>query len=86
MPPPTVHGNAIKAEKVGVFRSRYSNMSSDFVKKDKKVREGDILGIIDVVGVIHEISSRSAGVIDDILVKNGQAVEYGQPLFTVRDK
>ncbi len=45
---------------------------------------GQVVGTIDAVKLIHEITSEADGVVLDVLVEDGMAVEYGQPLFLVK--
>ena len=54
-----------------------------FIEVGATVKEGQTLCIIEAMKLLNEIESDKAGVIKEILVENGQAVEYGQPLFVI---
>ncbi len=75
--------HTIKAPMVGTF-FRASNPESDpFVSEGTKITPGSALCIIEAMKLMNEIEADVAGTVREILVENGQAVEYGQPLFKV---
>lgn len=78
-------GNEIKSPIVGTFYSAPGPDSPDFVKIGDKVKKGQVLCIIEAMKLMNEIESDYDGEIVDILVKNGQMVEYGQPLFLIKE-
>ncbi|MDP4087935.1 MAG: acetyl-CoA carboxylase biotin carboxyl carrier protein [Bacillota bacterium] len=80
---PAVQGTAIKAPMVGTFYSAPSPDSEPFAAVGKKVSNGDVVCIIEAMKLMNEIESDCSGIIAEILVKDGDMVEYGQPLFTI---
>lgn len=78
-----ISGDAIKSPMVGTFYRAPSPGSEPFVKVGQAVREGDTLCIIEAMKILNEIDAEKSGTITRILVENGQAVEYGQPLFII---
>ncbi|MDO4328395.1 MAG: acetyl-CoA carboxylase biotin carboxyl carrier protein [Lachnospiraceae bacterium] len=69
---------------VGVFYSASSPDADAFVKVGDHVKKGQVLGIIEAMKLMNEIESEYDGVVEAILVKNEDVVEYGQPLFRIR--
>ncbi|MDO5550740.1 MAG: acetyl-CoA carboxylase biotin carboxyl carrier protein [Lachnospiraceae bacterium] len=69
---------------VGVFYSASSPDADPFVKVGDRVKKGQVLGIIEAMKLMNEIESEYDGVVEAILVKNEDVVEYGQPLFRIR--
>ncbi len=57
--------------------------SSRSATPSRNVKEGDTICIIEAMKLLNEIEADKSGVIKEILVENGQAVEYGQPLFVI---
>jgi acetyl-CoA carboxylase biotin carboxyl carrier protein len=76
-------GHAVKSPMVGTFYRSSSPGSAPFVQIGSVVKEGDTLCIIEAMKILNEIESDKAGTVTQILCENGQAVEYGQPLFIV---
>ncbi|MCM8785290.1 MAG: acetyl-CoA carboxylase biotin carboxyl carrier protein [Candidatus Omnitrophica bacterium] len=74
----------VKSPLVGTFYRAPSPTSPPFVEQGKPVRKGDVLCIVEAMKVMNEIKSDHDGIIKDILVKNGEPVEYGQVLFTIQ--
>ena len=77
-------GNQVKAPLVGTFYSASAPDAAPFVKVGDTVKKGQVLGIIEAMKLMNEIESEYDGVVETILVENGQMVEYGQNLFTIR--
>ena len=77
-------GNQVKAPLVGTFYSASAPDVAPFVKVGDTVKKGQVLGIIEAMKLMNEIESEYEGVVEAILVENGQMVEYGQNLFTIR--
>ncbi len=75
--------DALKSPMVGTFYSAASPNSPAFAEVGKTVKVGDTLCIIEAMKLMNEIESDRAGVIKEILVKNGEPVEYGEPLFII---
>ena len=69
---------------VGVFYAASSPDAEPFVKVGDTVKKGQVLGIIEAMKLMNEIESETDGVIEAVLVKNEETVEYGQPLFRIR--
>lgn len=76
-------GHAVKSPMVGTFYRSSSPGSAPFIQIGSVVKEGDTLCIIEAMKILNEIESDKAGTVTQILCENGQAVEYGQPLFIV---
>ncbi|MBQ2836290.1 MAG: acetyl-CoA carboxylase biotin carboxyl carrier protein [Clostridia bacterium] len=76
-------GNIVKSPMVGTFYSKPSLNSNPYVEVGKKVKKGDVLCIIEAMKLMNEIESEFDGEIQEILVKDGEAVEYGKPLFRI---
>jgi len=76
-------GHAVKSPMVGTFYRAASPGAKSFVEVGDQVTEGQTLCIIEAMKILNEIEADKAGTVRKILVDNGQAVEYGQPLFIV---
>jgi acetyl-CoA carboxylase biotin carboxyl carrier protein len=74
----------IKSPIVGTFYAKPSPDSDLFVEVGSKVAAQSVVCIIEAMKVMNEIRAEIGGIIVEILVKNGQAVEYGQPLFKIK--
>jgi acetyl-CoA carboxylase biotin carboxyl carrier protein len=81
--PAEPEGHAVKAPMVGTFYRCPSPGAKAFVEAGQNVGVGDTLCIIEAMKLLNEIEADKGGVIKAILVENGQAVEYGQPLFII---
>ncbi len=77
-------GNILKSPMVGTFYSKPSPNSAPYVEVGKTVKKGDILCIIEAMKLMNEIESEFDGEIKEILVKDGEPVEYGKPLFVIK--
>ena len=78
-----IHGNPITAPMVGTFYRAAAPGAKPFVEVGQRVNIGDTLCIIEAMKMLNQIEADKAGVIVDVLVENGQPVEYGETLFTV---
>ena len=76
-------GNVVKSPLVGTFYSASSPDSAPFVKVGDTVKKGQVLGIVEAMKLMNEIESEFDGTVKAILVKNGDLVEFGQPLFVI---
>jgi acetyl-CoA carboxylase biotin carboxyl carrier protein len=76
-------GHAVKSPMVGTFYRSASPGAKAFVEIGSVVKEGDTLCILEAMKILNEIESDKAGTVTQILCVNGQAVEYGQPLFII---
>ena len=76
-------GNIVKSPMVGTFYSKSSPTSNAYVEVGSEVKKGTVLCIIEAMKLMNEIESEFNGKIVEVLVKDGEAVEYGQPLFKI---
>lgn len=76
-------GHIIKSPMVGTFYRSSAPGSPSFVEIGSSVKVGDTVCIIEAMKLLNEIDADAAGVITQILVENGQPVEFGQPLFII---
>jgi acetyl-CoA carboxylase biotin carboxyl carrier protein len=76
-------GHVVKSPMVGTFYRASSPGAKAFVEVGGQVKEGDTICIIEAMKILNEIEADKAGTITQILCENGQAVEYGQPLFVI---
>jgi acetyl-CoA carboxylase biotin carboxyl carrier protein len=76
-------GHTVKAPMVGTFYRAPNPGSPSFVEVGQTVKEGEPLCIIEAMKLLNEIEADKSGVIKEILVENGEPVEYGQPLFVI---
>jgi acetyl-CoA carboxylase biotin carboxyl carrier protein len=81
--PAVVEGQIVKSPMVGTFYRAASPGSPAFVEIGKSINSGDTVCIIEAMKLLNEIESDFSGTIKQILVENGQPVEFGQPLFIV---
>jgi acetyl-CoA carboxylase biotin carboxyl carrier protein len=80
---PVVQGHTVKAPMVGTFYRASNPAAPAFVEVGQTVKEGEPLCIIEAMKLLNEIEADKSGVIKEILVQNGEPVEYGQPLFVI---
>ncbi|RTZ39917.1 acetyl-CoA carboxylase biotin carboxyl carrier protein [Candidimonas sp. SYP-B2681] len=81
--PVVPQGHTVKAPMVGTFYRAPNPGASPFVELGQSVKEGEPLCIIEAMKLLNEIEADKSGVIKEILVENGEPVEYGQPLFVI---
>lgn len=70
---------------VGTFYSSPSPESKAFVSKGERVSKGNVICILEAMKLMNEIESEVDGIIEEVLVKDGEMVEYGQPLFKIKE-
>ena len=75
--------NAQKSPMVGTFYRAPGPNAAAFVEVGKQVKAGDTLCIIEAMKLMNEIEAERSGVVKEILVENGQPVEFGEPLFII---
>ncbi|MEP7140948.1 MAG: acetyl-CoA carboxylase biotin carboxyl carrier protein [Caldimonas sp.] len=75
--------NTVKSPMVGTFYRSASPGSDAFIEIGSVVKVGDPVCIIEAMKIMNEIEADAAGTIREILCENGQAVEFGQPLFVI---
>lgn len=76
-------GHVVKSPMVGTFYRSSAPGAAPFVDVGSSVKEGDTLCIIEAMKLLNEIDADASGTIKQILVENGQPVEFGQPLFII---
>ena len=76
-------GHVVKSPMVGTYYASSSPEAKPFVQVGTVVKEGETICIIEAMKILNEIEADKSGTITRILVDNGQAVEYGQPLFHI---
>ena len=76
-------GHVVKSPMVGTFYRSSSPGAASFVEVGSQVKVGDTVCIIEAMKILNEIEADKAGTVKQILGENGQAVEYGQPLFVI---
>lgn len=76
-------GHQVKSPMVGTFYRSSSPGAKAFVEVGSQVKEGDTICIIEAMKILNEIEADKSGTITQILAENGQAVEYGAPLFII---
>ena len=81
--PAAVAGHQVKSPMVGTFYRSASPGAKPFIEVGAQVKEGDTLCIIEAMKILNEIEADKSGTVTRILADNGQAVEYGQPLFVI---
>jgi acetyl-CoA carboxylase biotin carboxyl carrier protein len=82
-PEPEPTGHVVKSPMVGTFYRSPSPGAAAFVELGQAVKPGDTLCIIEAMKLLNEIEAEVGGVVKEVLVENGQPVEYGQPLFVI---
>ena len=75
--------NVVPAPMVGTYYSAASPTAKPFVAIGDEVKEGQVLCIIEAMKMMNQIESDRAGRVTAIMAKNGEAVEFGQPLFVI---
>ena len=81
--PPEIEGHRVTSPMVGTFYRAPSPGSNSFVEIGQAVEVGETLCIIEAMKMLNPIEADQAGIIRNILVENGNPVEYGQPLFII---
>lgn len=81
---PQVSGNVVKSPIVGTFYAAASPEKPPFVTVGQQVKKGDVLMIIESMKLMNEVQSEFDGTVAEILVKNGEAVEFDQPIMVIK--
>jgi acetyl-CoA carboxylase biotin carboxyl carrier protein len=76
-------GHTVKSPMVGTFYRAASPGAKPFAELGQQVKEGEAICIIEAMKIMNEIEADKSGTITQILCENGQAVEFGQPLFII---
>ena len=80
---PAPVGHVVKSPMVGTFYRASAPGAAAFVEIGSTVKQGETICIIEAMKLLNEIEADASGVIKEILVENGQPVEFGQPLFII---
>lgn len=80
---PKHSGHILQSPMVGTFYRSPSPSSPPFVEVGKSVKKGDVVCIVEAMKMMNQIEADKSGKIEAILVEDGQAVEFDQPLFTI---
>ena len=81
--PKQASGNVVTAPLVGTYYAAASPDAEPFVQVGDTVKKGQTLGIIEAMKLMNEIESENDGTVKEILVKNEDVIEYGQPMFVI---
>jgi acetyl-CoA carboxylase biotin carboxyl carrier protein len=76
-------GHSVKSPMVGTFYRASSPGAKPFVEIGDAIKEGETICIVEAMKILNEIEADKSGTVTQILVENGQAVEYGQPLYVI---
>lgn len=77
-------GNIVKSPMVGTFYMKPAPNAKPYVEVGQKVKKGDVLCIIEAMKLMNEIESEFDGEVAEILLKDGEMVEFGKPLFKIK--
>jgi biotin carboxyl carrier protein len=84
-PLPRADSFVITASVVGVFRRNAGGREDPILDQGDAVTAGQVVGAVEAMGMLNRIQSERSGVVQEVLVREGQPVEYGQPLLVVRE-
>ena len=84
-PTQTESGRVVKSPLAGVFYAAPSPDAAPFVQAGDRVKKGETLCVIEAMKVMNELTADADGEVEAVLAENGQIVEYGQPLFRLKD-
>ena len=76
-------GHTVKSPMVGTFYRASSPGAKPFVEVGDTIKAGETICIVEAMKILNEIEADKSGTVTQILVENGQAVEYGQPLYVI---
>lgn len=80
---PAVSGNLVKSPIVGTFYAAPAPGKAPYVSVGQTVKQGDVLFIIESMKLMNEVTSEFSGTVAEILVKDGEAVEFDQPILRI---
>ena len=81
---PLAEGYVITSPLVGVFRRATGTASEPPIEEGQAVAAGQVVGAVEAMRMLNRIQSERAGIVQEVLVHEGQPVEYGQPLLVLR--
>ena len=84
-PRPRADSFVITAPVVGVFRRNAGGRGEPILDQGDAVAAGQVVGAVEAMGMLNRVQSERTGVVQEMLVRDGQPVEYGQPLLVVRE-
>ena len=79
------NGTVVKSPMVGTFYGSPAPDQPPYVSAGSKIKEGDVLCIVEAMKLMNEIKAEFSGEIIEVLVKNGQPIEFDQPLFKIKE-
>ena len=80
---PSTVGQSLTSPMVGTYYSAPSPTAKPFITIGQHVKQGDTIGIVEAMKIMNQIEAEKSGIVLQILVKDGEAVEFGQPLIIV---
>ena len=80
---PATSGQVVKSPMVGTFYRSPSPGSPSFIEVGQHVKVGDVVCIVEAMKMMNQIEADHAGVVEAILVEDGEPVEFDQPLVTI---
>ncbi len=80
---PVASGHTVKSPMVGTFYRSSSPGAKSFVEIGDEIKAGETICIIEAMKILNEIEADKSGTVTKVMCDNGQAVEYGQPLFVI---
>jgi acetyl-CoA carboxylase biotin carboxyl carrier protein len=81
--PEVVPGHIVKSPMVGTYYRASAPDAKPFVEVGDTIKEGETICIVEAMKILNEIEADKSGTVTQIMCENGQAVEYGQPLFVI---
>jgi acetyl-CoA carboxylase biotin carboxyl carrier protein len=84
-PVPLDDSFVIASPLVGVFRRSTGRSTDAVLDEGDTVTVGQVVGAVEAMGMLNRVQSERAGIVQEVLVREGQPVEYGQPLLVVRE-
>jgi len=84
-PTPRDETFAITSPLVGIFRRSTGRSADAVLAVGDVVTVGQVVGAVEAMGMVNRVQSERAGIVQEVLVREGQPVEYGQPLLVVRE-
>jgi acetyl-CoA carboxylase biotin carboxyl carrier protein len=83
---PEIVGDLVTSPMVGIFYEAMAPGKPSFVELGQSVKKGDVLCIIEAMKIMNQVESEFNGIVSKIMVENGDPIEYGQPLFVIREQ
>ncbi|UZE96719.1 acetyl-CoA carboxylase biotin carboxyl carrier protein [Alkalimarinus alittae] len=80
---PELNGHAVRSPMVGTFYRAASPSAPSFIEVGQNIKAGDIICIVEAMKMMNQIEADKTGTVSEILIENGQPVEFDQPLITI---